>query len=380
MDTNNYLGSFAQENVTFQTVVVQNTSYGDNFKRVMIFTEKSLIADTTALVDVEGSDTIKVAPVTIDDFATITKGILQSWLSDLFANGQTEEVYCVINGEDALTAELQEEAYELLKAYAYFKTVCVPDTTTDPSTPDYSALDDARFIALAPALADLCLIDKAVLSGPVLAPLSTATPADYTIDPRYVAFKDKFIFLSYHQDITRNAALYAIGLALATNNTSGTPIGNSPDMVKSNNITSNNLKKAVRDQLKAAHIQTWKPVGDNSTNVAAENDKDLLGNTLGAIWICAYVAYMTKVAVAVMMTEPNFYKNASNYQGILATMQNILKTFSGRLDNIRITAPTFEDLPESASDRLVIQNAWEATYVDHLRRVDISGTLYIGEE
>lgn len=380
MDTNNYIGSFAQENVNFQTVVVENSSYGDNFKRVMIFTEKSLISDTTALLPVDGSDTVKAATVNVNNFADITTGILQSWLTDLFANGETEEAYCVINGDDELTAQLQEDAYELLKAHAYFKTVCIPDTSTTPGTPDLEALDASRFNTLASALAQLCVVDKEVLSSPVLAPISTAVATDYAMDPRYIALKDKFVFMSYHQDTTRNAALYALGLALSTNNTSGTPVSNSFDMVKSNGITSNGLKKPVRTQLNNAFIQTWKSIGDNSSNAAAEGDRDLMGNYIEVLWLKARIAYMVKVEVAVLMTTVNFYKNESNYEQILGILSNNLAAFKGRLTGIGITAPTFDALPASASDRLVIQNAWCATYVDHTRQVDISGTLYIGEE
>lgn len=382
METNNYLGSFAQENVLFQTTVVQNSSYGDNFKRVMVFSEKALISDPDALVAVEGSDTIKVATVTADDFASITTGILQSWLTDLFANGETEEAYVVINGDGALDTEKQEAAYELLKAYAYWKTVCVSqqaDTTTDPATEaDPTVLDSTRFNTLAAALAPLCQADKQVLSGPVLAPLSTETAANFATDPRYVALKDKFVFMSYHQDVTRNAALYSVGLALSAFNTSGTPIGNSLDMTKSNSITSNGLKKAVRDTLASANIQTFKPVGDNSAYVAAIGDKSLNGDVIGADWIVAYVTYMSKVQIAVMMTTNNFYKNAANYTAILQVLLDNVTKFQGRLTGITLTAPGFGALPASARDELVIPNAWEATYVDHLRKVTISGTLYIG--
>lgn len=379
MDSNNYLGSFAQENVIFQTTVVQNSTYGDNFKRVMIFTEQSLISDTDALVAVDGSDTVKVATVTADSFASVVTGILQSWLSDLFANGETEEVYLVVNGTDALTTELQEAAYELLKAYAFWKTVCVPDTTTTEGETDVAALDATRFNTLASALALLCATDKQVLSGPVLAPLSDANPANYASSPRYIALKDKYVFMSYHQDATRNAALYSVGLALAKTNASGTPIGNSLDMTKSNSITSNGLSKTVRDVLKGAFIQTWKYVGDNSAYVGAVGDKALNGDVIGANWIIAYVTYMTKVDVAVLMTTNNFYKNADNYAKILGILGNRLTKFLGRLSQIQITAPAYGALPESASDELVIPDAWQATYIDHVRKVTISGTLYIGE-
>ena len=378
MDRNTYLGSFAQENVVFQTTVVETSSYGDNFKRVMIFTEQSLISDASALLPVEGSETIKAATVTADTYASITTGILQSWLTDLFANGEVNEAYIVINGADALTAELQEAAYELLKAYAYWKTVCIGTAAgDDPADP--STLDATRFNTLAAALADLCLTDKQVLSGPVLSPFSDADPSGYATSPRFMALKDKFVFMSYHQDATRNAALYSVGLALSQVNSSGTPIGNSLDMTKSNSITTNGLRKTVRDALKAVFIQTWKPVGDNSSNVAAVGDKALNGDTIGASWIVAYVTYMTKVQVAILMTTTNFYKNAENYSKILNILMVNVKLFAGRLTNIVQTAPGYGDLPAAAADELVIPNAWQATYVDHVRKVTISGTLYIGE-
>lgn len=372
MESNNYIGSFAQENVAFQATVVERSAFGDNFKRVMIFTEQALIADTSALVAVEGSDSIKVATVTADTYASIATGILQSWLTDLFVNGNLEEAYLVINGTSTLTDQLQEAAYDLLKAYAYWKTVCVPATSN-------AALDDARFNALAAALADLCAVDKQVLSSPVLAPLSTATASGWASDARYTALKDKFVFMSYHPDATRNAALYSVGLALSLYNSSGTPIGNSLDMTKSNNITSSNASRTVRDAMKDAYVQSWKPVGDNSAYVAAIGDKALNGDVVGANWIVAYVTYMTKVQIAILMTAPNFYRNNENYQQILNIMMGYINKFAGRLVDITCTAPSFESLPPSAADELVIPNAWEATYVDHIRKVTINGTLYIGE-
>lgn len=379
MDTNNYLGSFAQENVTFQTVVEESTSFGDNFQRVMIFTEQSLISDTTALIAVDGSDTIKVATVTADDYATITTGVLQSWLTDLFANGETEEVYCVINGTSTLTVELQEAAYELLKAYAYFKTVCIPDTTTTEDTTDVAALDATRFNTLASALADLCLVDKEVLSSPVLAPISSG--ASYASDARFTALKGKFVFMSQHQDATRNAALYSIGLALSVTNKSGTSVGNSLEMIYSTSITSNGLTRAVRAQLNNAYIQTWKPVGDNSAKVAAEGDQVMTGDRMEVLWLKAYIAYLVKVETALLITTINFYKNESNYRKIIEVLSKYLGLFSGeRLKGIVITAPSFDELPSTSSQRLTITDAWKATYVNHVRQVDITGTLYVGED
>lgn len=159
------------------------------------------------------------------------------------------------------------------------------------------------------------------------------------------------------------------------------------DMTKSTMITSSGaggstLAKAVRDSLKSINVQTWKPVGDNSGNVAALGDKTLNGNTYAADWIRSYITFMVKVNVAQMITEPNFLKNASNYSGIIVVLSNYLSLFglsgSGRLKDMSITAPAFEELPEAQSDQIIVPNAWVATYVDHIREVQITGTLYIG--
>lgn len=392
MDNNDFLGSFAQENVTFQTQIIKTAAVGDNYWKVMVFIENSrYVADQTAFIAVQGSTTIKAATVTADDYATVTQGLLQSWLTDLFANGFTGDVYLVQCAGDIGTGDpastvadfktAMETAYELLKPYAYWKAVLAgtPEVASGETTSQASEI--------AAALADLCVVDKQLLSGPVPVPYSTKTPETLTSDPYYVSCKDKYVFMAAHQDATRNAALYSLGLALSIYNGSGTPIGNSLDMVRSSSITSSGadgagLSKTVRQMLNGVNIQTFKPVGNNTGDVAAEGDKALNGDVIGAQWILCYVAYMVKVRVAEMLTTVNFYKNEANYTRILDTLTAYINLFgpsgSGRLEGISLTAPSYNSLPEADSDELVIPNAWEATYVNHLRKVTITGTLYIG--
>lgn len=385
MDRNTYLGSFAQEDVVFQTIVSETSSYGENFQRMMMFIDYANVVDASAFVAVSGSDSVKAATVTADTYASIVSGAAQSWLTDFFASGTTQEAYVIICGEDAdaLTTAAMTAAYEILKPYAYWKVVCptiLADATADPAIEaDPASISETRLVTLASALADLCVTDKQVLSGPVPVPLSTADASAYASDTVFTSLKTKFVFMSYHPDTTRNAALFSIGLALATLNTSGTSIGNSLDMTKTTNITTSGVSRTLRNTMSGDYIQTWKPVGDNSSNVAAKGDRTLTGDVIGALWIVAYVTYMSKVQIAVMMTVPNFYKNASNYARILGVLQANLTLFTGRLTAITITAPSFAALPASASDELVIPDAWTAQYRDHLRTITISGTLYIGE-
>lgn len=425
MDTNDFLGSFAQENVSFSAQIVRTASVGDNFWTAMVFVESNRFVTATAAngwEDAPGLPSCKVLVVTADTYAQYTTGLLASWLYDLFCNGFTGNCILVAPATssapdvDTYTAVIAEgsenpsekgwyeydgsaytvttdttvdstktyyeketvpgfvaamnEAYEVLKPYAYHKTVCAGSAVT--VTPSYAV-----------ALAKKCMNDTYLSAAPCL-PVVGASP-DLTTDPLYSALKaaSADAFMAWHSDSTHNAALYSLGLALAVTNGSGTSVGNGMDMTASGNITASNgginPTTAQKSMLKAAYVQYFKTVGDNTGNVAAETDKTILGKVYAAYWILAYVTYMTKVRVAQMLTQRNFYKNAFNYGQIVGVMTNLLNRFDANgLTNIRITAPSYNALPEAADDELTIPNAWSADYVNHLRKVTITGTLYIG--
>lgn len=437
MDTNDFLGSVAQEDVAFTTRVVRTAQVGDNFWKGMIFVESDRFVDASEVgwTLVPGSSTIKALSVTADDFAEHTTGVLRSWLYDLFCNGFTGDCILVAcaphdpgetvivysaNGTDFYSdSEMtqpveipmgktpiatgvenqysyvadptpdafiaaQEEAYNIMKAYAYHKTVCAAPTLPTDSAP--FAVDTT----VAVAFAKLCANDKGLLSSAPYFPFTTTTPETPESDVLYSAIKNAGTdaFFSAHQDATRNAALYSLGLALSTLNGSGTSVGNSMDMIKSSLITPSgpegiNLPKAVRDALYVLNIQTFKPIGNNTGDVAAKGAKTLLGDVVQATWIIAYITYMTKVSIAELITVPNFLKNAANYSRILNVLGNWLGKFgeagSGRLRDMNITAPSFGSLPAAKGDEIIIPDAWSATYVDQVRKVQITGTLYIGE-
>lgn len=386
MATNDFLGSFAQENVSFTTRAVKTAFVGDNFWKVMIFVENDRFVDASkdSWALAPGSTEIKTLSVSASDYAEYTTGLLRSWLYDLFCNGFTGDCILVacedkIADDSAAFISGMEKAYDLLKAYAYHKTVCV---CTGANSNVISA-------DVAVSLATKCAEDKGLLSSAPYFPYTTSTPSQPETDVLYSAVKasGKDAFFSAHQDATRNAALYSLGLAMSTLNGSGTCVGNSFDMVKSQMITSSGasgtgLPKGIRTILQDLNIQTFKPVGNNTGAVAAEGAKTLLGDVVQATWIVAYITYMVKVQVAQMITEPNFLKNASNYSQIVGVMIAWIQKFgdsgSGRLTNIQNTAPAFGSI-DSAADEIIIPNAWSATYVDQVREVQITGTLYIGE-
>lgn len=423
METNDFLGSFAQENVSFSTQIVRTASVGDNYWTAMVFVENDRFVQATPAngwEDAPGLSTCKVLVVTADTYAQYTTGLLQAWLYDLFCNGFTGN--CILVAPAASTAadvetytavtnptgnpstqgwyELDgtsyvastdttvdtsktyytkqttpgfvaamEEAYQVLKPYAYHKTVCAGGT--DAVTPAYAL-----------SLAKLCATDD-YLSG---APLLPVTNPTLSSDPLYSvlnADSTADAFMGWHSDSTRNPALYSLGLALAVLNSSGTSVGNGMDMTSSSNITASNggvnPTLAQKNVLKSAYVQYFKTVGDNTGNVAAETDKTIKGKVYAAYWILAYITYMVRVGIAQVLTQRNFYKNAANYEVICGVLRQYVNTFaSAGLTDIVFSYPSFEALPEVADDEITIPSAWSATYVNHLRKVTITGTLYIG--
>lgn len=432
MTTNDYLGSWADENVSFSTKIVKTTSVGDNFYTAMVFTENNRFVDTsqTGWEDAPGvpaSAGVKVIAVDATNYATFTSGILQSWLYDLFCNGFTgnciivacgnvidgtttyeevtpegtenpvEEGWYVSDGAGGyvLTTDIvvqtgttyyqkittggdatafittMDTAYSILRPYAYFKTSC--------------AGADGLNTDVAVELCKLCATDKQLLSAAPLYPVSKIAPEN---DLLYAAIKAsgsaQDAFMSYHADTTRNGALYSLGLALATLNGSETSVGNGFDAIASANITPSgpdgtNIGDANTDLVRA-HVQYFKTIGDNTLSVAAYGATTINGVVYTADWILAYITYMTKVRVARLITEGNFLKNAANYSRIVNVLLSNILLFvkAERLKNQVISAPSFDKLPEADGETIVIPNAWSATYVDNLRKVEITGNLYIG--
>ena len=88
---------------------------------------------------------------------------------------------------------------------------------------------------------------------------------------------------------------------------------------------------------------------------------------------------MVKVNVAKLITKRGFYRNEDNYNRILSVLVAQLNIFgtAGSLKDIKVTAPAYAELP-SGSDEIIIPNAWVAKYVDIIRKVTITGSLYIG--
>ena len=77
MDTNDFLGSVAQEDVQFTTRIIKTSQVGDNYWKAMIFVESDrfVSAEDTGWTPVPGSTTCKALTVTANDYTEYTTGV-----------------------------------------------------------------------------------------------------------------------------------------------------------------------------------------------------------------------------------------------------------------------------------------------------------------
>lgn len=372
-----FKGSIAQENVNFPIETVITPMAGENYSRAVIFMDIANAA--TYLPGVAEPAAGDLIELNSSNYGTVTGGKLKSWLVPFFTKATTAKVGIAIFDTDQegdpdpvpATAPLSE-VYEAKKMYGYFK---------------FAIEEAAGYNALQVSLSNLCKVD------PLYSVLWVGTNDSDVFSKTSAlisALKSagSVARVIYNSDGDINGALAQLGASLATANATGTPVGNSVDMLAFNTIDASGpagedgehqdltaTQKAALDDQKIGY-QTW--VGDGTENVVTEGSLYLNGDSVGAAWVKAYIEYMCKVKTANYMTRINTFRNNQTYQAILLILTDQVRPFLqfGRLDGFRITAPTFENLPASG-DQITVPNAWEATYIDNVREVTVYGTLYL---
>lgn len=379
--SDDYQGSIAQENVSYNTQVVFSTTPGDNYYKLMLFvgiSQAGLMLNTAPSV-------LTLLTLNKSSFAAETKGRLKDWLTSFFAAAGDTEVYVVVFVDKVgnvwdpagLTAAMAQ-----YKQLAYWKTMLylAGGDTPNPAALDYDATA---------ALATLRKADKA-LTAPILVneyAVSVLTGAGTSISEQ-LQDADLDAWSVYHPEGMEKAPVLAqLGVTLGFLNESGTPVGNSVDFVATNVIDASgvdgaNLNPTQQTTLKGLKIGYFKTVGNGTGMVALIGGESLLGNFIGADWVTEYCDYVNEIKTAELITTINAFKNRKTYSQILAQLSAQLERFgdtagTGRLKNILITAPVFSKLPVAAGDTIVIPNAWSATYVDNVRQVQVQGTLVI---
>lgn len=372
-----FKGSIAQENVNFPIETVITPMAGENYSRAVIFMDIANAA--TYLPGVAEPAAGDLIELNSSNYGTVTGGKLKSWLVPFFTKATTAKVGIAIFDTDQegdpdpvpATAPLSA-VYEAKKMYGYFK---------------FAIEEAAGYNALQVSLSNLCKVD------PLYSVLWVGTNDSDVLSKTSAlisALKSagSVARVVYNSDGDINGALAQLGASLATANATGTPVGNSVDMLAFNTIDASGptgedgehqdltaTQKAALDDQKIGY-QTW--VGDGTENVVTEGSLYLNGDSVGAAWVKAYIEYMCKVKTANYMTRINTFRNNQTYQAILLILTDQVRPFLqfGRLDGFRITAPTFENLPASG-DQITVPNAWEATYIDNVREVTVYGTLYL---
>ena len=366
-----FMGSIAQKNVQFPIETVIEPIAGENYSRAMVFIPLSQAE--SYLPGMTNAEAESLTELTSSSYGNVTGGLLKSWLVPFFTKAQSAKIGVAIYDDSEGAVKTLSVVYEKFKMYAYFKLAC--------------AGEDA-YNSLQVELGKLCMTDTlystlwiGVSDANVLTGTSSLISSLNGISSlRYHAI--------YNPDKEINAALAQLGASLSVTNASGTPVGNSMDMVafstieasgednsdgKAGNLTATQC--TALDNQKIAY-NTW--VGDGTENVVTEGSLYNNGDSCGAEWVKSYITYICKVKTASMLSRINRFRNDSTYQAILLILSDSVKGFieMGRLADFEITAPVFSDLPTSG-DTITVNNAWKATYIDDVREVTVYGTLYI---
>lgn len=372
-----FKNSIAQSNVNFPIETVITPIAGENYSRTLIFMNVANAATyLPGVITVAAGDLIELNSA---NYGELTGGKLKNWLVPFFTKATTAKVGIAVFDTDTDNEGTVVEAtaplsavYEAKKMYGYFKFACE---------------ESAGYNDLQVSLSNLCKADplySVLWVGTDDANVLSKTSALMTA----LKSSESKARVIYNSNSNINGALAQLGATLSSVNATGTPVGNSVDMVQFNTIQASggtnadgehiNLtatEKAALDDQKIGY-QTW--VGDGTENVSTEGSLYLNGDSVGANWVKAYIEYMCKVLTANYITRMNTFRNNDTYQAILLILTNQVRPFLefGRLDGFSITAPSFDKLPASG-DQITVPNAWEATYIDNVRQVTVYGTLYL---
>ena len=365
-----FKGSIAQENVQFPIETVVTPIAGEAYSKAVIY--MPLSKASAYLPGVSQVTAGMVEEIKSTNYSSVTGGLLGTWLVPFFKSAQTAVVYVAVYDDGESETQTFDVIYEATKFKGYFKFAIEEDEKYNTVNVKLGQLCNAEPLYSAHWVG---LWDSEVLnsSSPMISSLKAGN-----CNSRVVYNPDKAI----------NAALAQLGKSLSSVNATGTPVGNSIDMVAFNTVKASgtadadgnrdNLtprQKGVLDGQKVGY-NTW--VGDGTDNVTTEGSLTLTGESVGAMWVKAYIEYVCKVNGANYMTRMNRFRDNSTYQAILTILRSVVNGFvaMGRLADFKITAPVFANLPKTG-DTLTIPNAWSATYTDNVREIQVYGTLYI---
>lgn len=368
-----FKGSIAQANVQFPIETVIQPIAGENYSRALIFIPASEVS--TYLPGASSTAANSMVELNASNYGELTGGKLKTWLVPFFTSAAAAIVGVAVyddsgESEQEIKAALQT-TYTKFVYYAYFK---------------FGLAGSEAYVTLQKNLCSICVADtlySRLWVGTDDTNVLEGTSALVTaLNGAGGSYR-----LIYNADTAINPALAQLGKTLSAVNATGTPVGNSVDMVAFNTIgasgagtdgESENLSATQKATLDGQKIGYNTYVGDGTDNVVTEGSLYSNGDSVGAEWVKAYITYMCKIKTANLISRLNAFRNNDTYQAILLILQDQVRPFTtmGRLDNFLVTAPVFADLVQSG-DQITVPNAWQADYIDDVRAVTVYGTLYI---
>jgi len=312
---------------------------------------------------------------------------------------------------------------------AFHKTMFSP--RYDGKTPGAGAYDDQNYFDMALALSQLCLknIDMSVcllftkLAIPVAGvdsntckmlskdradEVTNATALNVVIDgvanPRRAYFWGMLnLMQAMNTWVVAHSEPYNLfpiifGTWFTAKNDSRTFIGNKLEKIRLSGIAikpmgtpsifnseaNENMARAYAEILDSKNVSYLISIADGTINDSIVlRSKAVTGFPVTASQISKYVDYTTSQLIAKYMTARNtldkpVLKNEATYRKIQEMLIGHLQLFAvvGRLENIKLNMPAYNDLPDSKTD-IVVTQGWEATYVYDLEKVQITGTVVV---
>ena len=388
MAVNDFTGSIAQTQLSFTTTSVVTTTVGANFQTVILFIDTTEWAANFTAANPGVGLTFSVTAANYQANAT---GNILPWLTAFFAINQvTTIIMAVVSGATAANSVATAQtalntAWANVVNLGYFKMFFANTTELSTDAPTTAMHYMQR------GLAANCYGNQALSSAWIGTNnaqelvASSTTSMSYTI--RVTDGNDAKMV--YHYDATKNHALTQIALTLSTINGTGTSIGNPDDYIETllevpSGATGTVVTSAQQTNFATTNVGYWNYVGDGTGGVSLVGLYTVRGNIWGSQWLIAYCNYVSQVKTATFINTngaPTF-KNNQTYQGILGIMSSVVLPFQNqmtnpRLNNFKVTAPQFANLPATAGTNITIPNAWVAYYSNRIGTVTVNSTLYI---
>lgn len=406
---NDFNGSVAQQDVVITTEIVKTAVVGENFYKGVLYVTDRFKSDT------DNPSPLVVTKDTYEDILNASsyledddKTLVLANLAALFSYGATLTVYIVkpsdvpeykfygyftyldlkwtpttsesageIDGADYKLEETGgKSVLEAMKTFDKEFTFLLSDLPVDPTKMRGTDAESTKSTVkqVSSAGIDLALFVR---------PARPSGDAEASTDNAYLDAEKKAVGPS--------PALYQLGRTLSKFNESGVPVGNAFDMdaVSFANVLPTadtdldvvaGAGTVLANYFANSNINYFKLVGNGTMNITNFGGWTIFKNCIGAEWIVAYLNFMNRVSCATIITNGGrSLKNVKTYETILSALKaNISgQVENGRIEQFKLTAPSFGELPKSDGHTIIIPDAWTGVYVDNVRKVQISGTLTV---